>query len=195
MTPRVLNQEEKRMPRQFKRVIAQKVKRITEITQILLLIKEGATTQAKVVATKDRITGYQATLCTHCIHMLKNPHLSPRASLTHTQIPPDRGQPVASSAETRAQGTKKNAATIAKKKRLLKPNSEIRGKLLKLSMIETFIIARIKTLKTLRGLFEGIIEDKLSLKVLYSLFIEIGISKKEFFKFIFLSFCLFKALI
>src|SRR3990167_5070417 len=65
--------------------------------------------------------------------------------LRKTYTPPVLGQPVASSADTRADGIRKMKAAAKKKNTKENPSSAIRGRARRLAIITTFIIASANT--------------------------------------------------
>ena len=58
-------------------------------------------------ATKVSTAGNHGRFSTHCIEIATNPHFGPNASFTQRYTPPSCGQAEASSAETSADGRKK----------------------------------------------------------------------------------------
>src|SRR3990167_6178749 len=98
-----------------------------------------------VAAIKESAIGYQITFCIHCSQIARKPQRPPNASLVQTYTPPVLGQPVASSADTRADGIRKIKAAAKKKNTKENPSSAIRGRARRLAIITTFIIASANT--------------------------------------------------
>ena len=97
-------------PKKFARVMPQNTTSMMMTRYHLLFAKFGSNMYAIVAATKESTVGNHTTFSIQSNHTARNPDLGPNAALTHANIPPALGQPVASSAATNESGMKKKTA-------------------------------------------------------------------------------------